>query len=109
MKTDKDLYNIVVDKPLDHVTKDDFQYVNSDNLYFINYNARWSMGPYSIAFDAQEFSELSDHDIRVIIQNHINERLNKFKNRLSDSFSFKDYHNIISEVYHPNASEILGK
>jgi hypothetical protein len=105
MKNDKDLYNVMVDKPLDHITKDDFQYVNSDNLYFINYMGRRNYGPYAIAFDPQEFTELTDHDIRVIIQNHINEREHKFKNKILDSFTFKDYNSIINEVYHPNASE----
>jgi outer membrane protein assembly factor BamB len=109
MKTDKDLYEIVVDKPLDHITKSDFQYVHSDNLYFINYSGRREYGPYSIAFDPEEFTELTDHDIRVIIQNHINEREKNFKNRILDSFTFKEYNNIINEVYHPNASEVLGK
>jgi len=109
MENDKDLYKIVVDKPLDHISKSDFQYVHSDNIWFINYMGRRNFGPYAIAFNPDEFDSFNDHDIREIIQNHINERQYKFKNRISDSFTFKEYSNIINEVYHFKASEVLGK
>ena len=92
MSGDKELYKIEVKKPIEDVTKNDFTYIPSDDQYFINYNGKWSMGPHGISFDSLDFQELTDDDIRRIIQHHVNKAIQDFRGgMLNDCYNFKNY------------------